>query len=570
MSVGIQHLHTYFLFPFSLDKEAVLETHHKVWRERRSWVDGLDDWIASYRGLAGNPFVSRFGGWRRAAYTRFDMDSPAYQDMVFFHPFVRRVFFDTIGGVSPEAAEAEEETYGESASLMHCYVIPLPKNGGLYYEAADRRGRGACVQITDLRLFLFANGLGILAIGVEAFGVTAADALWINEAMRKVYPSSSRQLREGRIPERMAITLRRGEESEVLVEERFETCTMIGFLPPLSRIVTSLLYFANYQQEELEPVLDERMIVYTYAAIDPASVSEGFKDSREYDVLLSRLLYVDRDGPDYRYEEAFTTGQMRRQMYRRWSHQGTWYGFTSYSNITCTIGAFECDEHQLREGFLIHRMFCTRYYLMAMIALFYRATLLDFSERTALVSRRLYRDQEDGRFDVENVQLANDLRAEFLHFSNYWYFDELANKDEEMEHFLLQCREARIDDMKREIEEEIDKLNGSLHSYFQFRNTESINRLAMLSLILGAGAVVTGFFGMNFGGYFARLFFAAEQPFRLPHVLAVSAVAVFAMGSISFGIYVVVSNWADYRDSLLPRWWRLRRQSGSRSLRRSL
>jgi len=91
----------------------------------------------------------------------------------------------------------------------------------------------------------------------------------------------------------------------------------------------------------------------------------------------------------------------------------------------------------------------------------------------------------------------------------------------------------------------------------------------MLSLILGAGAVVTGFFGMNFGGYFAKVFFDAQKPFHLPHALAVGGVALFAMGSILFGIYVVVSNWTDYRDSLLPRWWRLRRQSGSRSLRRS-
>jgi hypothetical protein len=58
--------------------------------------------------------------------------------------------------------------------------------------------------------------------------------------------------------------------------------------------------------------------------------------------------------------------------------------------------------------------------------------------------------------------------------------------------------------MKREIEEEIEKLSASLHNYYQFRNTEAVNRLAMLSLILGAGAVITGFFGMNFGGHFEK------------------------------------------------------------------
>ena len=265
-------------------------------------------------------------------------------------------------------------------------------------------------------------------------------------------------MRESRVPNRSAFTIETAGTSETIVEENFQTGMMHGFLPPLSKVITALLYFADYQDQELEPVLDERMIVYTYCAIDPKSVPEDFIDSREYQVFLSRLLYVDRWGDDYRYDEAFTRQQMGRQFYRRWIHQGTYYGFTSYSNVTCTFGAFDCDEHELREGFLIHRMFDTRYYLMAMVALFYRATLLDFAERTALVSRQLFKDMEDGRIAAENVRLTSDLRAEFLHFSNYWYFEELANKDEEIEHFALGCREYRIDQMKQEIEEEIDKL----------------------------------------------------------------------------------------------------------------
>src|SRR5262249_668488 len=108
-------------------------------------------------------------------------------------------------------------------------------------------------------------------------------------------------------------------------------------------------------------------------------------------------------------------------------------------------------------------------------------------------------DQMDGNLSVENIDLANDLRAEFLHFANYWFFDELANKDEEIDHFLLQCKEYRTDVMKVEIEEEVEKLNASLQNYLQYRNTEALNRLAMLSLMFGAGAIITGFFGMNFG-----------------------------------------------------------------------
>lgn len=544
MTPGVSHLHTYFFFPFSIDKEAVLEDHAELRARHQHWIDALDDWIAAHPQKGTNPLVDFVGPWQRAAYTHFDVDAAAYQDMVFFHPFVRRVFFDTLG---PNATGSE--------SLLRCYSITPAETQKLWFEAEDLRGRGARVEVTDLRLFLFANGIGILSIGVEAFSLAGAEALWINEMMRKVCPSSGRQVREGRMPSRLAFLLEQGGTSRVLVEERFEQGCMTGFQPPLASTIASLLYFADYRRLEFEPVLDERMIVYTYAAIDKAQVTDEYPRGEAYQQFLSRVLYVDRDGDGYRYDADFTRTQMAQQLYRRWAHEGTYYGFTSYSGITATIGSFDCNEHLLREGFLIHRMFCTRYYLMAMVALFYRATLLDYAERTALVSKRLYRDQEDGKYSLENIRSANQLRAEFLHFSNYWYFDELANKVEEIEHFIMQCREYRVGSMKHEIEEEIEKLNAWLDNYYQYRNTEAVNRLAMLSLIVGCGAVLTGFFGMNFGAEFERVFFQPDHASRPAYVTAIAAVTLFAFGALLFGFFVIASNWSDYRDSLIPKRW---------------
>jgi hypothetical protein len=552
MPPSILHLHTYFLFPFSIDRQAVVADHAEIWTKHAHWIDGLDEWIAAHRSRAGPAVVTKLGSWRRATYTRFDVDSAAYQDMVFFHPIVRRVFFDTAG------AGGEEKE-----ALLRCYRIPFEEGVTVWFEAEDGKGRRASVQVTDLRLFLFANGVGILSIGVEAFRIPAPQALWINENLRKVYPSSGRQIREGRVPSRMALSVEREGVRELLVEERFEKCDMIGFQPPLAATITSLLYFADYEQEEYEPVLDERMVVYTYFAVDPASVEDHYPNSEAYQVLFSRFLYVDRWGEDYRYAPEFVQAQMREQVYRRWAHQGTCYGFTSYSNITGAIGTHDCDEHVLREGFLIHRMFDTRYYLMALVALFYRATLLEFSERTALVSKQLYLDHEDGRFTKENIRLASDLRAEFLHFSNYWHFDELANKDEELEHFQLMCLQYRTEPMKGEIEEEIEKLNASLHNYYQFRNTEAVNRLAMLSLMLGAGAVATGFFGMNFAHRFGRWFFEPD-PSSLPiHYTALALVVLLVLGALVFGFYVVAVNWSDYREILGGKSDRRRREGAS-------
>ena len=123
--------------------------------------------------------------------------------------------------------------------------------------------------------------------------VSVAQALWINETMRKVYPSSSRQVREGRFPSRFAIVQDRDGTDYTLVEERFDACPgMQGFLPPLSKTITALLYFADYDKDEFEPVLDERMIVFTYAALDPTGMPENYVASEDYRILLSRFLYV--------------------------------------------------------------------------------------------------------------------------------------------------------------------------------------------------------------------------------------------------------------------------------------
>ena len=531
MPVRAQHLHTYFLFPFSIDKEAVREAHPAMWQKGPQWIDGLDDWIAAHDA----PYLS----WQRAPYNRFDMDSPAYQDMVFFHPVVRRVFFDTTGQA------------GSREALLRCYKMRPPAGTKLWFEASDSKARGAKVEITDLRMFLFANGVGILSIGVEAWGLGAGEALWINEAMRKVYPSSSRQLREGRTPNRTALVLEKDGHGTVMAEERFETGGIVGFQPPLAKTISSLIYFADYAHQEFEPVLDERMIVYTYFELDPASVPEGYLESEEYQILLSRLLTVEQAGKDYRYEPGFQKQVLDARLYRRWAHQGTYYGFTSYSNVTAALGKFDCDDHQLQEGFLIHRMFDGRYYLMALVALFYRATLLDFSERTALVSRRLY--QGNGHMTPEGIHMADQLRADFLHFSNYWHFHELANKEEEIEHFELQCRQYRIADSQHEIETEVESLDASLQRHYQFRNTEAINRVAVLSLILGAGAMITGFFGMNFGGEFGRLFFEPAQASPVIHYLAIAIVVLFSFVAVGLGLWVVIANWRDYRGILDPR-----------------
>lgn len=540
MQRRVLHLHTYFLFPFVIEREVVAEAHPRFWRGGRTWIDGIDELVQSGRGGEASPVLAHLGPWRRVPYEQFDQDSPAYQDMVFFHPFVRRVFFDVKAGC---------DATGEQETMVRCYEMALPTDQKLEWTASVPDRRSVTVHVTDLRLYLFANGAGILSIGVERFDLDFREALWVNEMFRKVYPTSGRQRREGRIPHSSRLHV--GDVT--VTEETFEGGAIVSFQPPLSRLIRDLLYFVDYGRREYEQIFDERMIVYSYVAVDPAHDDESYVYSDELQIMLSRFLYVDRYAEEFRYDPLFLREQMRHHLYTRWAHEGTYYGFTRYSNVTLTLGISDRGDHLVREGALIHRMFVTRYYLMAVIALFYRASLLDFTENIALVSRRIFLDLQTGALSRQNMEIATELRGDFLNFSNYWYFSELANKDEEIEHFELQCKAFRVEELRKEIEGELESMNTSILEYNQSRSTDSVNRLAVLSMIFGAGAVLTGFFGMNFGQEFGALFFQASPGKEWVHYSAVFLVSLIAMGTVGFGIFLVTSNWKDYRYILRGR-----------------
>jgi hypothetical protein len=78
------------------------------------------------------------------------------------------------------------------------------------------------------------------------------------------------------------------------------------------------------------------------------------------------------------------------------------------------------------------------------------------------------------------------------------------------------------------------------------RNSDAVNRLAMMSVVLGIGALVTGYFGMNIPHLATMLQNGIASFWTL--VLT----SLMTLVSLWFIFYVVGSNWADYRASILP------------------
>jgi len=199
------------------------------------------------------------------------------------------------------------------------------------------------------------------------------------------------------------------------------------------------------------------------------------------------------------------------------------------------------------------------------VALFYRAVLLDFHERSALVSRRLLQDQESGRLTLPSVTMVNELRTEFLNFSSYWHFDDISCKQTDNDLFRRLCGEYKIGDMKGVLGDELRHMAEFVYNFYQLKNTEAVNRLAMLSLIFGGGAVLTGFFGMNFGREFGRFFFEGESGGAFGHYFMVILVCGFVFVSLALGTFVVLRNWREYLAILSPP----KKSNSSSSLKRN-
>jgi hypothetical protein len=85
---------------------------------------------------------------------------------------------------------------------------------------------------------------------------------------------------------------------------------------------------------------------------------------------------------------------------------------------------------------------------------------------------------------------------------------------------------------------------------YALRNSGAVNRLAMMSVILGIGALVTGYYGMNIPHLETVLTHGAVSIWSL--VLT----SLMALASLWFIVYIVASNWMDYRASILPHRYR--------------
>lgn len=190
-----------------------------------------------------------------------------------------------------------------------------------------------------------------------------------------------------------------------------------------------------------------------------------------------------------------------------------------------------------------------QHFVLFLIAHLHRAALLVFSD----VLMRAVNDL-DIRNDASVRRFKRRIRANFetfLRFTHRYWFHELSERPHVQALFRLCSDHLRNDALYAEVRDEIREMSQYLDSDSQRRQSNTVVRLTVVTILGLIGTVSTGYFGMN-------LMALAEQPLgeRLAYftvVLLASSAMVFFAVTHSKRLSDVLETMSDERLGLRAR-----------------
>jgi len=177
---------------------------------------------------------------------------------------------------------------------------------------------------------------------------------------------------------------------------------------------------------------------------------------------------------------------LRGRLYRRWLHVGTVYGFSPHSGA---LLAAPCDEPPIFDHFF------DMYFDQTVLLLYLRSTTFGFSRELAQMSA-LAADALDqpGQRQAQKRLKENfqSLRYAFALFTNMYQFPLLSSQQQGVEMYAIQRKALDIDELFREVKEEIettDEYLGGVEQSEQSWMAALLNMVAFVglgvSLLLG-------------------------------------------------------------------------------------
>jgi len=311
----------------------------------------------------------------------------------------------------------------------------------------------------------------------------------VNNLARIVYPTFREQQKEKKIAqielmceEKILATFYKGDPGETV-----ETALRPS---KISQVVEYLIREGlEIGNHHIFPMLDDRMFVSSHITLwgEKPAFDAGWA---AHQAFFSVAMYVDQEGEEhlggYAYDPEFVKKQMEQAVLRRWyAHSGNLYGFTSYSNVYMGFGRYLTN--------IGSRHIHNHYFYMALLALYYRTSMIDYLTRLARASKKLLKhpNKEECRDDIKK------LRKSFIEFTNQYWFREVTSQMQGIEIFDYQCQAMNIEREYSEFKEEIEWADDFIRMEWQDKISGNAVNLAIIGLALAIIAPLISWYAIG-------------------------------------------------------------------------
>jgi hypothetical protein len=167
-----------------------------------------------------------------------------------------------------------------------------------------------------------------------------------------------------------------------------------------------------------------------------------------------------------------------------------------------------------------------QYFLLFLVAHFHKASLLSISDELAVAMNRLVIGNTESVKAFKRT--IRQMMEVFLRFTHRYWFCQISNQELAQSVFDKLQRYLGNQALYQEVRDEVMDMNGYLDSDSTRRQTNTVLRLTVVTILGLIGTVATGFLGMN-------LIAAAEQPLTLrilgflAILLATAVITVFSI-----------------------------------------
>jgi len=441
--------------------------------------------------------------WERLPFSFKEDANLRYNEWVYFYDYVRKSLFDT----EPEKNSEKENPFVKYFAIKRDII----KNSHIVYHLASIDKNGKCkkdwkifdLTINNISLFLFRTNVGVLSIELLNYKQEDGfipnsdlnqsnnwyeefkDTLLINDFGRRIYPQFIGKA-NGNNNDDNDCSKGTGVTKNTFLADKIEFYLGTGAQEVeefktedyLNEKIKSGMRFPKYfnlllgdLKDKIVPLIDDRMYTVCWYGNNVLSKDLTQKTpEEEYKFLTSEdwYKYVYIDGKDIGVANKKMMKALNRvATYDRWADYGTLFGITRYSLVALT------DESYFSYTILREHMRGV-YYLMAVLLLAQRASIVHFFDKVTEISQVL---EDKKPFSSKILEQVTSLYSSLIEFESRLHFAEVTPQEQGIEMYKKAYSIMGIDELSDDLKYEVEKLHNFIDLQNSKENSESLTRI---------------------------------------------------------------------------------------------